>query len=85
MSLTMKKLALVMIVLSFMFAGCTRYANEEELKVLKDTKTASKKAQTKLATVKQERRNLENTLADREKDLTAAKAELDAVLSRANK
>ena len=85
MSLTIKKLALVLFVLSFIFAGCTRYANEDELKVLKDTKTASKKAQTKLATVKQERRTLENTLADREKDLTAAKAELEAVLSRVKK
>ena len=85
MSLTIKKFALVLLVLSFMFAGCTRYANEEELTVLKDTKAASKKAQSKLATVKQERRSLENTLADKEKDLTAAKAELDAVLSRVNK
>lgn len=85
MSLTMKRLALVMIVLSFMFAGCTRYANEKELTVLKDTQKASKKAQTKLATVKQDRRNLENKLADKEKDLVAAKAELEAVLSRVNK
>lgn len=85
MSLTIKRFALVLLVLSFMFAGCTRYANEDELKVLKDTKAASKKAQSKLATVKQERRSLENTLSDREKDLTAAKAELDAVLSRVNK
>ena len=82
MSLTMKKLALVMIVLSFMFAGCTRYANEEELTVLKDTQKASKKAQTKLATIKQERRNLENKLADKEKELVAAKEEKAAVESR---
>jgi len=82
MSLTIKKLALVLLVLSFMFAGCTRYANEEELTVLKDTKAASKKAQTKLATVKQERRNLENKLADKEKELTAALEEKAAVVSR---
>ena len=82
MSLTIKRFALVLLVLSFMFAGCTRYANEEELKVLKDTKAASKKAQSKLATVKQERRNLEDRLADKEKELTAAIEEKAAVESR---
>lgn len=82
MSLTIKKLALVLLVLSFMFAGCTRYANEEELKVLKDTQAAAKKAQTKLATVKQNRRNLENKLAEKEKELAAAQEEKAAVESR---
>lgn len=82
MSLTIKKLALLLLVLSFLFAGCTRYANEDELKVLKDTQDAAKKAQTKLATVKQDRRNLENKLADKEKELTAAKEEKAAVESR---
>jgi len=82
MSLTMKKLALLILVLSFMFAGCTRYANEEELTVLKDTKSAAKKAHTKLANVKQERRNLENTLATKEKELVAAQEEKSAVESR---
>ncbi|MBN2789237.1 MAG: hypothetical protein JXR69_03530 [Candidatus Delongbacteria bacterium] len=82
MSLTIKKLALLLLVLSFLFAGCTRYANEDELKVLKDTQDAAKKAQTKLATVKQDRRNLENKLADKEKELAAAKEEKAAVESR---
>jgi len=82
MSLTMKKLALVALVLSFMFAGCTRYANEEELSALKDTQAASKKAQSKLASVKQERRTLENTLAEKEKELAAAIEEKAAVESR---
>ena len=82
MSLTIKKLALGVVLISFIFVGCTRYANEEELTVLKDTQAAAKKAHAKLATVKQERRNLENKLADKEKELTAAIEEKAAVESR---
>ena len=82
MSLTIKKLTLMLVVLSFMFAGCTRYANEDEMQKLKDAKAASRKAQSRLATVKQERRNLENKLADKEKELAAAIEEKTAVESR---
>lgn len=70
------------IVLSLLLAGCTRYANEQELKALDDQQAAVKKAETKLADLKTDRRNLETKLADKQKELKAAEEEKAAVESR---
>jgi len=82
MSKSIRTILLSMIVLSFLFAGCTRYANEEELKTLDDTQTAVKKAETKLSDLTKERRNLENKLADLQTELKKAEEEKAAVESR---
>ncbi|MBU4486928.1 MAG: hypothetical protein KKD38_08370 [Candidatus Delongbacteria bacterium] len=82
MSKTIKKFAAATIVVSFLFVGCTRYANEDELKMLDDQNAAVKKAETKLADVKKDRRNLETKLADKQKELKIAEEEKTAVESR---
>jgi len=82
MSKTIKMVVLAMFLMSFLFTGCTRYANEDELKMLDDQNAAVKKAETKLADVKKERRNLESKLADKQKELKAAEEEKAAVESR---
>ena len=74
--------ALTAVILSFLFAGCTRYANEEELKSLQDQQEAVKKAETKLADLKKNRRNLETRLAEKQKELKMAEGEKSAVESR---
>lgn len=74
--------ALTAVILSFLFAGCTRYANEEELKSLQDQQEAVKKAETKLADLKKNRRNLETRLAEKQKELKMAEEEKSAVESR---
>jgi septal ring factor EnvC (AmiA/AmiB activator) len=82
MSKSIRTMILSMVVLSFLFAGCTRYANEDELKTLEDTQTAVKKAETKLADLTKERRNLETKLADLQTELKKAEEEKAAVESR---
>lgn len=74
--------ALAAVIFSFLFAGCTRYANEEELKTLEDQQAAVKKAETKLADLKKERRTLETRLAEKQKELKMAEEEKSAVESR---
>lgn len=82
MSKTIKMFAVATVVLSFLFVGCTRYANEDELKMLDDQNAAVKKADSRLADVKKERRNLETKLADKQKELKIAQEEKAAVESR---
>jgi outer membrane murein-binding lipoprotein Lpp len=78
----LRMFAVTAIVMSFLFAGCTRYANEQELKALDDQQAAVKKAESKLANLKTDRRNLETKLADKQKELKAAEEEKSAVESR---
>ncbi|HQO09299.1 MAG TPA: hypothetical protein PLK90_07840 [Clostridiales bacterium] len=82
MSKTIKITVLAVFMASFLFTGCTRYANEEELKVLNDQNAAVSKAETKLADIKKERRALEAKLAEKQKELKAAEEEKAAVTSR---
>ena len=82
MSKTIKMTVLAMFLTTFLFTGCTRYANEEELKVLNDQNAAVKKAETRLTDVKKERRDLEAKLAEKQKELKAAEEEKAAVESR---
>ncbi len=82
MSKSIRAIVLSMIVLSFLFAGCTRYANEEELKTLEDKQAAVKKAESKLSEIKKERRSLETKLADAQTELKKAEEEKSAVESR---
>jgi outer membrane murein-binding lipoprotein Lpp len=82
MSKTIKMVVLAMFLSAFLFTGCTRYANEEELKMLNDQNAAVKKAETRLADVKKERRSLEAKLAEKQNELKAAEEEKAAVESR---
>ncbi len=77
-----KKFLLTVTIASFVFAGCTRYANDDELKVLNDTKAAANKADSKLSKLKDERKSLEDKLAEKETELKAAKEEKAAVEAR---
>ncbi|MFO7809785.1 MAG: hypothetical protein R6V47_00225 [Candidatus Delongbacteria bacterium] len=74
--------ALSALVLSVLLTGCTRYANEEELKALEDKQTAARKAETKLADLQKQRRALESRLAEKESELKKAEEEKSAVESR---
>lgn len=69
--------------LSVLFlAGCTKYATEEELTSLRDTEAASKKAESRVNELRQERKTVEDKIADKERELQEAETEKTAVDGR---
>lgn len=80
--LKLKRIGILFTILAVMFAGCTRYANEEELQALENAKLAADKAQQKLENVKAERKSLEDELAQKQKELEDAKKEKATVEKR---
>ena len=82
MSKKVRFYALAVVMLSFMFSACTRYANEGELKALEDQQAAVRKAETQLTGLRTERRNLESRLSEKQRELKAAEEENAAVQSR---
>ncbi len=74
MSKIMKAISFV-VLLAFMLGsltltGCTKYANDDQLKLLNDTEAAALAAEKKIG-------ELESEKADLERELQAKKAELD--------
>jgi septal ring factor EnvC (AmiA/AmiB activator) len=63
----------VIVLASFAFSGCTRYAKEEQLMTLDETKASAASAEAKVA-------ELEQKKAELEKKLDEKKQELDGVL-----
>ena len=66
----------------FLFSGCTKHPNEEQLNALEETKKAALAAEDELANKQQEKADFENELAEKKQKLEDAKSEKEAVKSR---
>jgi len=77
-----RQILLIASLSTLFLAGCTKYATEEELTRLRDTEVASKKAESRVSEIKQERKTVEDKIADRERELQEADTEKTAVDSR---
>ncbi|MBN1970938.1 MAG: hypothetical protein JXR48_14965 [Candidatus Delongbacteria bacterium] len=83
--LSLRKMGILLSITSvLLLTSCTRYANEEELKALEEAKIASKKADSKLQELKNERMKLEDELAAKKKELEETKAEKEKVEKAVN-
>lgn len=65
-----------------LLSSCTRYANEEELKQLRDTQRAAKKAKSTIVDLRSEKSSLESKLSDKKNELGEAKEEKSKVEER---
>jgi len=81
---TLRTLVIVTAVMLFVIAliGCTKYAKEQELQALEETKAAAASAEQALADCKSETSNLEGQLAEAKQALEDMKAEQAAVSGR---
>jgi len=66
----------------FLFSGCTKHPNEEQLNTLEETKKAALTAEDELAQKQQEKADLENELAEKKQKLEEAKSEKEAIKSK---
>ena len=75
--MTAMVLALVFTAGVLVSGGCTKYAGPDDLQKLDEAKKAAITAEKELDKVKAERKTVEKELADKEKELEAAKGELN--------
>ena len=81
------KVVSIAVLLAFMFGtltitGCTKYANEEELRALDDQKAAALAAEKKVQDMESEKSNLERELQSKKAELDKVKKEKEAVQDR---
>ncbi len=74
--------AAVMLLAMMVLTGCTKYANEQQLQALEETKAATASAEQALADCKSETTNLEGQLAETKQALEEMKAEQKTVSER---
>jgi len=72
----------VMLLVLLAFTGCTKYANEQQLQTLEETKAAATAAEKALADCKSETASLEGQLAEKKQALEDMKKEQEAVNQR---
>lgn len=65
-----------------MSTGCSRHPNEEQIRVMEEVRSAALAAEQKLADKRQECNDLENQLAQKKKELDAAKQEREDIKQR---
>ena len=71
-----------MLLVLMAFTGCTKYANEQQLQALEETKAAAQAAEKALADCKGETASLEGQLAEKKQALEDMKKEQEAVSQR---
>lgn len=81
---TLVAVSAVMLLVMLVLTGCTKYANEQQLQALEETKAAAQSAEQALADCKSETTNLESQLAEKKQALEEMKAEQKAVSERLN-
>lgn len=74
--------AAVLLVATFFFGGCTKYAKQEQLKALEEAKSAALAAEKSLADCKNQTAALEGQLAQKQQKLQEMKAEKQTVDNR---
>jgi len=72
----------VVVLASFVLAGCTRYANDEQLKTLDETKAAALSAEKTAQDKEQEKASLEKKLSEKQDELQKVKEEKGKVQSK---
>lgn len=72
----------VILLVVFVAAGCTRYANEEQLQALDETKAAALSAEEKVAELENEKKALEAKLAEKQDELSKVQEEKKTVQSK---
>ena len=72
---TLTLLVGILFIIGLLSMGCTRYAKEEQLKLLDDTEAAALAAEKTLQSKKGDKAGWEKKLAQKEKELNAKKAE----------
>lgn len=72
----------VILALAFLLTGCTRYANEEQLKTLDETVAAAESGEKTVADKEKEKAALEQKLAEKQAELKQVQAEKEQVQSR---
>ncbi len=72
-------------VASLALTGCTRYANDEQLKTLAETKKAALSAEQKVADMKSEKADLQKKLDAKKAELEKVKQEKETVKQRLSK
>lgn len=79
-----KAVVLVTIVTAFFIIsiGCARHPNEEQIRVMEETRSAALAAEQKLADKRQECDQLESQLADKKRELEAVKQEREDIKQR---
>lgn len=76
---------LAFLVGSLGLTGCTKYANEEELKLLDETKAAALSAEEKVTELEAEKANLERELQAKKAEHEKVKREKELVRERLSK
>lgn len=72
----------LVVVLSLLLAGCTRYANEEQLTALDEGEAAAMAAEKKVADLEKEKAELQEKLAEKQEELKKVQAEKAKVQSK---
>lgn len=72
----------ILLICIFALSGCTKYANDQQLQALEETKAATLAAEEALADCKGETTKLEGKLAEQKKELESVKKEKEAVSQR---
>ena len=75
-------LVVASLLLSFFILGCTRHANEKQLKALEETKSAALAAEAQQATCDRDKRSLQSQLAETKQKLEAMQQEKTTVSNR---
>ncbi len=79
MKFKLKSLIFVIVLASFAFGGCTKYANEDDLRTLENQKQAALSAERKVEELKREKADLERQLTQKKRELDDAKKILNEV------
>ncbi|RMF57213.1 MAG: hypothetical protein D6743_19265 [Calditrichaeota bacterium] len=74
--------AVLLVVSSFSFVGCTKHPNAEQLQALEEQKNAALSAENTLEERRREKSRLESELNQKRKELQETKDELEAVKKR---
>jgi septal ring factor EnvC (AmiA/AmiB activator) len=72
-------LFILVVAVSLMLAGCTRYANEEQLTTLDETEAATDAANQKLAEKEKEKAELQQKLAEKQDELQKVQQEKEKI------
>jgi len=72
----------VLLLAAFMATGCTRYANEEQLQTLDETKAAALSAEEKVTELEKQKAALQAKLAEKQDELKKVGEEKKTVQSK---
>ena len=72
----------LIVVVSLLLAGCTRYANEEQLTALDESEASVSALERQIAEKEQEKAELQRRLAEKQEELKKVQAEKEKIKSK---